>query len=223
MLLALAVASSVGFDAVLGAVLFVSAGTLAVPMFWLYLAVLTILSLLAVVLVYRRSPDLIKERLHPGEGDRDKAFMGAALPLFVLHLAIAGVDVGRTHWSSSVPLALQVAALVGYAAGMWLIEWAMLVNRFFSSAVRLQADRGQQVITSGPYRFVRHPGYAGGILFLVCSGLALGSWLSVAPMLVSLPLVVSRTMVEDRMLQHELAGYPDYVQKVRYRLIPGLW
>ena len=99
----------------------------------------------------------------------------------------------------------------------------MLVNPFFSTAVRIQSDRGQQVITSGPYAIVRHPGYAGLVLALVASGMALNSLLSIIPAVIMVAVVARRTAIEDRMLQNELAGYPDYSAKVRFRLIPGVW
>jgi protein-S-isoprenylcysteine O-methyltransferase Ste14 len=192
-------------------------------MFWVYLAVMIVPGLLFLLLLYRRSPDLIKERLRPGPGEQDKFTIAILVLAMVTHWGIAGLDVGRFHWSGNMPLAVQLAGLVAYALGLWLSMWAMLVNRFFSSAVRIQADRGQYVITAGPYQYVRHPGYSGSILFSLCSGLVLGSWWSFLPMLLAVAAVIRRTMLEDRMLQRGLAGYTDYAQKVRYRLVPGLW
>ena len=107
--------------------------------------------------------------------------------------------------------------------GMALTTWAMLVNRFFSSAVRLQPDRGQQVVTSGPYRLVRHPGYSGGLLLLLCVGLGPGSWIAIASILLVPPLMVRRTLIEERMLASALPGYADYMQRVRSRIVPGVW
>ena len=106
---------------------------------------------------------------------------------------------------------------------MGLTTWAMLVNRFFSRAVRLQLDRGQQVVTSGPYRLVRHPGYSGGLLLLLSAGFALGSWIAMTPILLMLPLMVRRTLIEESMLANALPGYADYVQRVRSRIVPGIW
>ena len=106
---------------------------------------------------------------------------------------------------------------------MGLTTWAMLVNRFFSRAVRLQPDRGQQVVTSGPYRLVRHPGYSGGLLLLLSAGFALGSWIAMAPILLMLPLMVRRTLIEKSMLANALPGYADYMQRVRSRIVPGIW
>lgn len=223
MYLVFAVVSTMVFYAVLGVILFGSAGTIAVPMFWVYLTELTALSLLTVGLVYRVSPDLIQERMHPGKGEQDKGGIQKASLLFVLHFGIAGLDVGRYHWAGHIPIGLQIAGLIAMAVGFAIITWAMLVNRYFSSAVRLQEDRGQKVITSGPYQYVRHPGYTGGLLFLLTSGLALGSWVAILPMLLSVPFIVRRTLIEEQMLQQGLPGYTDYMKKVRYRLVPGLW
>jgi protein-S-isoprenylcysteine O-methyltransferase Ste14 len=100
----------------------------------------------------------------------------------------------------------------------------MRVNRFFSSVVRIQTDRGQQVVTTGPYAFIRHPGYAAGILIIAASGPALGSWLAAALVVIlSLPFLLYRVITEDRILQVELAGYSDYAARVQWRLFPGVW
>ena len=110
-----------------------------------------------------------------------------------------------------------------FAIGLGFFIWAMLVNRFFSSAVRIQSDRGQHVIGSGPYAIVRHPGYAGAALAFLASALALNSLLVIIPTALFLVVGVIRTADEDRMLQKELAGYADYSAKVRFRLLPGVW
>jgi protein-S-isoprenylcysteine O-methyltransferase Ste14 len=100
----------------------------------------------------------------------------------------------------------------------------MRVNRFFSSVVRIQSDRGQFVVTSGPYAFIRHPGYVAGILVVFASGIALGSWLAAALLIVtSLPFLLYRAITEDRVLLAELPGYREYAERVRWRLIPGIW
>ena len=106
---------------------------------------------------------------------------------------------------------------------MGLTTWAMLVNRFFSRAVRLQPDRGQHVVTAGPYQVVRHPGYSGGLLLLLSGGFALGSWIAMAPILLMAPLLVRRTLIEERMLARALPGYADYMRRVRYRIVPRVW
>jgi protein-S-isoprenylcysteine O-methyltransferase Ste14 len=212
-----------GYLVAMAAVLFGAAGTLAVPMFWAYLVLFAVLCLTASAVVYLLSPDLVKERVRPGEGEQDRVTVRALNLLMFVQLLLAGVDVGRLHWSATVPLALQILGLIGFAAGMGITTWAMLVNRFFSRAVRLQPDRGQQVVTSGPYRLVRHPGYSGGLLLLMSAGFALGSWIAMAPMLLMLPLMVRRTLIEERMLARALPGYANYMQRVRSRIVPGMW
>ena len=212
-----------GFFGLMAGILFATAGRFNLPMFWAYIGVMAVFSSLGYLWLYQHDPELIKERLHPGPGEHDRLSIGLLYVTLAAHWGIAGLDVGRLHWSGHMPLAVQIAGLIGFALGMGLGIWPMLVNPFFSSAVRIQADRGQYVITKGPYRFVRHPGYSGGLLFLLCSGPALGSWWSMLPMLLCAAGLIRRTRLEDRMLQQELPGYTDYAQKVRYRLVPGLW
>ena len=207
----------------MAAVLFGAAGTLAVPMFWIYLVLFAVLCVAASVAVYLLSPDLVKERLRPGEGEQDRVTVRALNLLMFVQLLLAGLDVGRLHWSATVPFPLQILGLVGFAIGMGLTTWAMLVNRFFSSAVRLQPDRGQHVVTAGPYRVVRHPGYSGGLLLLLSIGLALGSWIAIVPILLIVPFTVRRTLIEERMLASALPGYVGYMQRVRSRIVPGVW
>jgi protein-S-isoprenylcysteine O-methyltransferase Ste14 len=143
-------------------------------------------------------------------------------PLF-LHWAIAGLDRGRLHISDHVPPALQIAALILFAAAWLLFVWAMQVNRFFSSIPRIQKDRGHQVISNGPYCVVRHPGYTGALVAAVTSGIALGSWLSTFIAPIAIVLLIWRTKVEDAMLQRDLPGYAAYAARVRYRLVSGIW
>jgi len=141
-----------------------------------------------------------------------------------VHWVIAGLDHGRFHWSDSVPTWLQWTALIAVAAGYAFCLWAMRVNRFFSSIVRIQNDRGQVVITTGPYVFIRHPGYLAGIVIVVASGAALDSWIAAAILVVStLPFLLYRAATEDRVLLAELPGYRNYAERVRWRLLPGIW
>ena len=209
--------------AVVGGILFLAAGRTDLPMFWAYLAVLLLLTVVATVAVYRRNPELIREQRQPGAGNQDRLTVPLFVVCFLAHWIVAGLDAGRYGWSGSLPAALQIAGLAAFGCGFALVVWSTVVNRFYSSAVRLQAERGQEVITSGPYRLVRHPGYLGWILFALFSGLALGSWPAAAPMLALAALIVRRTVIEDRMLLGGLQGYGAYAQTVRYRLIPGVW
>ena len=189
---------------------------------WAYAGIAVVLFSFQAVVVYRKNPDLLKERIKPPTRGRSPLPAIGGLVMAVLIYSIIGLD-QRFHWSDIVPLPWMVAGLVIYAIGIGLATWSLLVNSFFSIAVRIQEDRGQKVISSGPYAIVRHPGYAGGILAIFASALALNSLLAIIPAVILLVVFVNRTVIEDRMLQGELAGYADYATKVRYRLIPGIW
>src|SRR5262249_38702089 len=194
------------------AALFAAAGTVAIASFWAYLA---ILARVMIVSFAALDPDLLRERMRPGGRKSPLSLTIFSLVLF-MHWIIAGLDRGRFHWSDDVPGWLRGVCLFTVAAGYALALWAMRVNRVFSSVIRIQIDRGQRVVTTGPYAFVRHPGYTAGILIIVASGPALGSWLAAALVVTfSLPFLLYRTITEDQILQVELAGYSDYATRVR--------
>lgn len=199
--------------------LFVAAGRADLPWFW---AVLAIHAGIVAIGYLTLDPELRQERLRPGPGNRDPGTRRIAILLMLAHLVIAGLDV-RYGWSRTIPDGVRAVALIAYAGGLALSIWAMAINRFYSSVVRIQDDRGQRVITDGPYRVVRHPGYVGTITASICGGIALGSWWSLVPLIPLLGLFLRRTMREDRMLREQLDGYADYAARVRYRLLPGLW
>ena len=159
-----------------GVLLFVSAGTFRIPAFWVYLAILAGVFVVSFVML---DPELLHERMRPGGKPLPFGVMLATV-VFSLHWVVAGLDRGRFHWSDSVPRFLEIASFFAFAAAQVIAFWAMHVNRFFSSIVRIQSDRGQYVVTTGPYAFVRHPGYAAGLLLISASGVALGSWLAAA-------------------------------------------
>jgi len=210
---------SLAFLLLLAASLFASAGRIDIVELWAYVAILAAVSALTLAIL---DPDLMQERRRPGGRRVSLPFLPLIVLMF-LHWAVAGLDRGRLHISDTIPPALEAVALVLFALAWMVFVWAMHVNRFFSSIPRIQSERGHAVITNGPYRFVRHPGYAAALLAAVTSGIALGSWIStfIAPL--ALVLLVWRLLVEDRMLQRGLPGYPDYVARVRYRLVPGIW
>ncbi|MGB6534728.1 MAG: isoprenylcysteine carboxylmethyltransferase family protein [Xanthobacteraceae bacterium] len=211
---------SAAFFALAGVALFASAGTVAIATYWVYLGILAAVfaaSLLGL------DPDLARERMRPG-GKRPPAVLQLFSAVLFAHWTIAGLDHGRFHWSDGVPIWLQAVSLVALAAGYGLCFWAMRVNRFFSSVVRIQSDRGHVVIISGPYAFIRHPGYLAGIIVIVSSGIALASWLATAFLVVAaLPFLLARAIGEDRVLLAQLPGYRDYAARVRWRLVPGVW
>ncbi len=211
---------SVLFIVLTAVALFASAGTMALPGFWLYLAIYAFVFLLSFAIL---DPDLLRERMRPG-GKRPPAALRVFAVVLFAHWIVAGLDRGRFHWSDTVPVWLQAAGLIVTAAGYALVLWAMRVNRFFSSVARIQSDRGQRVISSGPYAFIRHPGYLAGFAIMIASGLALGSWLAVVVLVIpSVPALIIRAAGEDRMLQAELPGYRDYANRVRWRVLPGIW
>jgi len=215
--------ASLAFAAFAGAVLFGCAGRTDVPQFWGWLAFLSIASVAFLPLANRLSPGLIEERMRPGGGDRDRFGQAFGVLQLVATLAIAGLDAGRFHWAAPLPPAVFALAWGAVVAGFAIVAWAMLVNRYFSSAIRIQSDRGQVVVERGPYAWVRHPGYLGGLLFMGFTGLALGSWWAALTALPALPWMLRRTGIEDAMLRSELEGYDDYAGRVRFRLVPGLW
>jgi protein-S-isoprenylcysteine O-methyltransferase Ste14 len=208
---------------VAASVLFIAAGQFGLPSFWAYIAVMAVLGLIAYIAVSPRIPEMMQEQKRGGVGEQNKGTGPMLVAMLIFHWIIAGVDVGRTHWSGDMPFALSIFGLLVSGCGFGLLAWSIVINQFYSPRVAIQAERGQQVITTGPYHWVRHPGYVGWILYAVFSGIALGSWLSILPTLLIATLIVRRTIIEDRMLARDLNGYVDYARQVRYRLVPGLW
>ena len=205
---------------VLIALVFGSAGRWDLPFAWAYLAVLVGTIVVFVTIADR---GLLRERARPGPGGIDRELRFVAVPFFVGHLVVAGLDVGRFHWSGRFAIGLQIAGLAGMAISMTLSVWAMRVNRFYSPVVRIQSERGHHVVTTGPYRWIRHPGYTATLVWMLCSGLALGSWWSLPVLLPMYLLLFRRTVIEDRYLHEHLEGYGVYAEQVRYRLAPGIW
>jgi protein-S-isoprenylcysteine O-methyltransferase Ste14 len=213
------ISQSFGFCVLVALLLFGCAGRFDIPSFWAYLFVCTVSFLVAAFIL---DPELLQERMRPGGQPLKYRYYALLLPPMV-HWCIAGLDVGRFHWSDSVPLIFQIVGLAIFASALALIVWAMRTNRFFSSIIRLQEDRGHELVTGGPYRWVRHPGYIAGLLFCLSSGFALGSWLALVPAVACVPLLLNRTVAEDRFLKNNLRGYSAYANEVRYRLLPGIW
>ena len=207
------------FPIVVGGIIFTAAGRWDLPMVW---AVLGVLAALGWALAFRGDAGMARERRAPGPGNRDRLTRPLSALFLLGHWVLTGLDVGRFEWSL-VPRELQVAALAAYAAAMAIVFWAMRANRFYSSVVRVQEERGHHAVASGPYRFVRHPGYAATVAGTLSGSIALGSWLGTLPIVAFAALFVRRTLLEDRMLLEELPGYTDYARRVRYRLLPGVF
>jgi protein-S-isoprenylcysteine O-methyltransferase Ste14 len=211
--------AGLAFPAVVGTIVFVSAGRWDLPFVW---AIMAVVAALYLALAAFADPDLVRERVRPGPGNRDQVTRRLGGAFLLAHWVLAGLDVGRFHWSP-IQCQVQAAAVVVYACALCVNFWAVRANPFYSSVVRIQADRGQHAVAAGPYRFVRHPGYAATLVAIVSGGVALGSWAALVPALGFAALFVRRTLLEDRMLRDELAGYADYAQTVRYRLVPGVF
>jgi protein-S-isoprenylcysteine O-methyltransferase Ste14 len=193
---------------------------------WAYLAIGVGLFTYQTLVLYAKSPEVLKERFETvtsGSQGRVKWTVGrASSALSIVQWLIVGLDL-RFHWSDIFPPAWLAGGLVFYGIGWGVFTWAALENAFFSPEVRIQSERGQRVIGEGPYAIVRHPGYASNLLALFASAVALNSLLAIVPALAFLALVIRVTGIEDRMLQAELPGYAEYAARVRYRLLPSVW
>jgi len=206
------------------AVLFVPAGTLNWPEAWLFLFLYFTLVTGALIWMKKKAPGLLKERMSRNKETKswDKKFMGAYTFCLIFLLVVPGLDAVRFRWSD-VPLTVKALGFIGFLPGMVLAFWAVKENAYASDVVRIQEDRGHTVCTSGPYRYVRHPMYSGVILIMLCYPLSLGSLFAFIPASVIVALFVLRTALEDKTLEVELSGYKEYTQKVRFRLLPGIW
>ncbi len=177
-------------------------------------------------LAVQRNPDIMKERASYGKQEDTQPWDKILSPLVALGgifiLIVAGLDM-LFAWPPSFNLPVKVIALIIIIAGYSLGSWALIENRYFSGVVRLQSDRGHSVVSSGPYRFVRHPGYAGTVITYLAIPFLLDSVWALIPAVILVWLLFWRTALEDHFLQENLAGYKDFTQKTRYRLIPGIW
>jgi len=196
---------------------------------WIFSLQIVAAALLGRLWAERRHPGLLAERQRVRFEDTTdvKPWDKVLAPLMAISLSfplviVAGLD-HRHGWSPEFPIGLKILGFIAIALGYLFGVWAMAENRFFSSMVRIQTDRGHSVCDSGPYRFVRHPGYAGNILPLPGIVLALGSVWTLIPAAVAIVILIVRTALEDRTLKEELPGYRDYAEVVRYRLIPGIY
>jgi protein-S-isoprenylcysteine O-methyltransferase Ste14 len=208
-------------------ILFVCGGDFGWWQAWVYALLIVAAGVGGRILGERRHPGLTAERQNVEKIQNAKAWDKVLAPLMALSISfplviVAGLD-HRFGWSPVFPLWLIVLGIFLIALGYAISAWAFIENRFFSSVVRIQKDRGHAVCDSGPYRIVRHPGYAGNILPLLGIVLALSSLWTIIPAVVALVIAVIRTALEDQTLQEELPGYRDYARRVHYRLIPGIY
>jgi len=189
------------------------------PLLWAYGGALALTFAYASLSI---DEDLAKERFRPPNPGADGLSLKYVRLIALAHIVVSALDLGRWHLTR-VPDSWRLAALVGMAVSFALVFRSMRENRFFSSVVRIQTERGHRVIHSGPYSVVRHPGYVGMIVGVPLSALAIGSWIGFAVSLAYSALILKRVGFEDGYLQKNLGGYGDYTQRVRYRLVPGVW
>ena len=191
-----------------------------VPSLWAWAALAAAMPLVSVLLV---GGETLRERWKNKGRSIDPIRLRVVQAGQLAMNVVGPLDVGRLHWTDTVPVWSRFAALAVAAGGFAMVVWSMRANRFFLPAIRIQEERGHQLVTGGPYRFLRHPGYAGIILLDGCCGLAVGSWLGFLVGLVPACLFAARTADEDRFLHEHLAGYREFAGRVRYRLVPRLW
>ena len=218
------VAQMLGLVVILAALLFVPAGRLDWLQAWAFVITFGLFLLVYAIWGAFRDPELVQERSRVASNVKgwDKVIIGLYTALLPVLLIVAGLDAGRFRWSA-VPAAVQAVGWVGMALAAGLVYWTVATNTYLSRLARIQADRGQTVITSGPYHYVRHPMYLGIIVLFLGLPLALDSFYALIPGLLIGILFVVRTAKEDAMLQAELAGYKEYTGQVRWRLVPGIY
>ena len=207
-----------------GLILFLGSGNVRWIAAWIFLGISLLSVAINAVFMLRNNPETIAERGRPKEvKDWDKLIGGLLLMgQYLLVPLVAALD-ERFEWTVEYATLWQAIGAGIYALALGLTGWAMISNAYFSTAVRIQSDRGQQVCRNGPYRFVRHPGYVGFFIQALSVPILLGSlWALVLAIPVGV-LMIIRTSLEDRLLQEELPGYMEYTHEVRYRLIPGVW
>jgi len=214
-----------GWKAVFYICFFLAAGRLDISRAWLLLGIDYLGVVIISVIFWKLAPELANQRATIKEGTKawDKIFLAFYSTISLIAFPIvAGLDVGRYYWSE-LHINYAIAGVILLALCFAFCSWAIIVNRFFETTVRIQTDRGHEVITGGPYRFVRHPGYLSLILGAVSASFIIGSLYSLIPCGVAIIALLVRTYLEDRTLQEELNGYREYASRVRWRLIPGIW
>jgi protein-S-isoprenylcysteine O-methyltransferase Ste14 len=210
---------------ILAAMLFVAAGTIDWPGAWVVLFETGVLGLLSAYIIAGHDPQLMRERMRgPIQREQkpwDKRLLAVIMALCVVMPIAAGLEV--RFGTSDMPIWLKVLGAVGIALGLYMFHVVMETNSYATAVVRIQNERGHKVISTGPYAFVRHPMYSGAIFYFLGMGFLLGSWYATGIAVVVIALFGLRAVWEENTLKDELPGYADYAQRVRYRLVPGLW
>jgi protein-S-isoprenylcysteine O-methyltransferase Ste14 len=207
------------------AILFISAGTLAWINAWVYVGLVSIYWVISTVVLARVNPEMLNERgsvVKEGTKGFDKVWVAIYPVLTFGNLVVMGFDAVRFQWSF-MPFWLAILGIAIVLPAFVTGIWAMAVNKFFEWTVRIQDDRQQYICTSGPYKIIRHPGYAGLITSILAYPLILGSWWGFVLSGILTIIIVIRTALEDLTLQNEMPGYGKYAKQVKYRLIPLVW
>lgn len=219
-----AIAYAVGLPLGLLALVFLPVGRLDWLPGWYFIAFVGVAYGASALILARVNPAIYRarSRFQPGTKRWDMILLWLMLPAMVAEVPLATFDAGRIAWSA-VPLSVVILGYVLLGAGIAVTAWAQAVNRFFEPGVRVQRERGQNVVSSGPYAIVRHPGYVGALMMFAGIALALASWWALIPAAWAGAILILRTSWEDALLQAELDGYADYARRVRFRLVPGIW
>jgi protein-S-isoprenylcysteine O-methyltransferase Ste14 len=222
-----ALASMVAFSVVLPAMMFAAAGRLNWGMGWLFVALLWTVTFGSRLVAARRHPGLLEERatsIYRADTKKpEKVMLSLIIGLSPMAMMLVAGFSQRFAWGPRVPVACQWGASLAALAGGLFSGWAMAANPFFSAVVRIQRERGHEVVSNGPYRLVRHPGYAGAVLYNLAVPLMLDAAWAFVPAGITIMASIMRTAEEDAMLRAELPGYAEYSARTRYRLIPGVW
>jgi protein-S-isoprenylcysteine O-methyltransferase Ste14 len=223
----LAVVGFLAYIFLIPGLLLIAAGTTRWRMAWVYIVILLISTLGSRLIVLFRNPDTLQERANFTSSEATLSWDRLLTPMIgivapVAIVIVSGLDY-RFTWSRQFNSILQVIATVPVILGYGLAVWAMIVNRFFSSVVRIQNDRGQVVVESGPYRLMRHPSYAGSVIAGLSFPVMMGTLWAFIPTVIMIAGIVVRTHLEDNLLQAELPGYQEFSKKIRFKLFPGIW
>lgn len=208
------------------AILFISAGRIDIPRAWIFVLIISLQFTISFSIMYKLNPELIKQRAR-GFGQNTKPWDKVLMPVsvimsFVVLQIIIGLDVGRFYWSN-LGIEFLILGVFLYIIGTIFSIWTVVVNPYYEPTVRIQSERDHKVITIGPYKIIRHPGYAGAIIVPFSISLIVGSFFGLIPAGIIMLLIIIRTYLEDKTLVNELDGYFEYTQRVKYRLVPGIW